>query len=295
MATFKKQLSGARDYEVWLTVTQGSQSYDSNYTDVNWSLSVHGTWGSWTEADVPYSININGTVYSGTYTGHVDPNPSQTFRSGSTRVYHGSTGYKTLSASGYINIPHSNVGSGTASGSLTLSRIPKPPAAPTPVGIDEVTSSSFRYRFSGNSNNGAAILEWQAQLATNADFTTGVQTVTSNGTTTFSSLPAGVTYWVRSRGRNSRGWGAWSSSLSVKVGLPAPTLTSWTQNASGGLVAAWTAPSATNGLTGYRLQIARDAGFTTGVRNIDIGNVLTRTVTGLAGGRIYYARVSTLR
>ena len=45
--------------------------------------------------------------------------------------------------------------------------------------------ASARYRFSGNSNNGSAITGWEAQIATNAAFTTGVQTVASSGTTTF--------------------------------------------------------------------------------------------------------------
>lgn len=94
-------------------------------------------------------------------------------------------------------------------------RIPKPPAAPTPIGFDQIMPTSMRYRFSANSDNGAAVEEWQAQIATNSAFTTGVQTVSSSGTTTFTNLTPATTYYARSRGRNVAGWGAWSLTLSA--------------------------------------------------------------------------------
>lgn len=171
-------------------------------------------------------------------------------------------------------------------------RIPKVPDAPTPIGIDEVTSDSFRYRFSGNGDGGSGILEWQAQAATNSAFSANVVTVSSGGTTTFTGLLPGNTYYARSRGRNAVGWGPWSSVLSTYVGLPAPTLNSWSQNATDGLVASWSPPSVTTGLTGYRVQVATNSTFTAGVQNYDVGNVTTHTVTGLAGGRQYWARVA---
>lgn len=89
------------------------------------------------------------------------------------------------------------------------------PAAPSPVGVDQLTPTSARYRFSGNSNGGAAITGWQAQIATNSGFTTGVQTVSSNGTTTFNNLTPATRYYFRARGSNSVGWGPWSSSVNA--------------------------------------------------------------------------------
>lgn len=169
---------------------------------------------------------------------------------------------------------------------------PTVPSAPSPIGIDQITATSMRYRFSGNSDGGSGILEWQAQTATNSGFSANVQTVSSSGTTTFTGLLPGNTYYARSRGRNGVGWGPWSSVISAYVGLPAPTLKTWTQNSTGGLVATWTAPSTTTGLIGYRLQVARDANFTVSPQFIDVGDVLTATFTGLAGGRVWYARVA---
>lgn len=92
--------------------------------------------------------------------------------------------------------------------------IPWAPAAPTPIGIDQETPTSLRYRFSGNSANGSTITGWQAQIATDAGFTTGVQTVSSGGTTIFTDLSPASTYYFRSRGANGVGWGAWSQVIS---------------------------------------------------------------------------------
>lgn len=91
--------------------------------------------------------------------------------------------------------------------------IPWAPQAPTGVAVDQPTPTSLRYRFSGNGDNGSAITGWQAQIATDAAFTTGVQTVNSGGTTTFTDLSPATMYWFRSRGVNGVGWGPWSSSL----------------------------------------------------------------------------------
>lgn len=195
----------------------------------------------------------------------------------------------------YVNIGQQATGTqglgGAASFNTYIFR-PTAPAAPTSVGVDQITATSARYMFSGNSDGGSGILEWQAWAATDAGFSQNAQAVSSNGTTTFTGLLPGNTYYFRSRGRNAVGWSGFSNTISAYVGLPAPTLNTWSQDANGGLVATWSAPSTTTGLTGYRLQIARDANFTNGVQNIDVGNVLTATAAGLAGGRVWYARVA---
>lgn len=93
------------------------------------------------------------------------------------------------------------------------------PAAPTPLGIDEITPTSLRYRFSGNSDGGSSIIEWQAQLATDAAFTQNVRTLQhpTSGTHTFTGLLPGQRYYLRSRGRNGVGWGSYSSVLDAKT------------------------------------------------------------------------------
>jgi hypothetical protein len=147
--------------------------------------------------------------------------------------------------------------------------------------------------WSAPDNMGSGITGYTVQYATNSGFTTGTGTQGfSSASGTVTGLTPGQQYWFRVRATNGVGTGSYSASSNTFVGLPAPTLNTFSQNSSGDLVATWSAPSTATGLTGYRLQTATDSGFTTNVVNTDLGIVLTGTVTGQAGGRLYYARVA---
>ncbi|MGN7976534.1 fibronectin type III domain-containing protein [Microbacterium sp. 22195] len=163
-----------------------------------------------------------GSYYSGSgsQTGSVDGVGTFGSHSASPFLPSGSTGWND--GPFYIDIPmggalrtvtlrqalrYGNVNSdGTAAFSIAWT-----PGAPIGLGVDQIGPTSARYRFSGTTDNGSAITGWQAQCATNTAFTTDVQTVASNGTTTFTGLRPGATYYFRSRGSNGIGWGAWSS------------------------------------------------------------------------------------
>lgn len=83
------------------------------------------------------------------------------------------------------------------------------PAAPTPIGVDQIGHTDMRYRFSGNSNGGSPIREWQIGYGTSS---TSVQkTLSSSGTSKVGGLNLGTTYYFWSRGRNDVGWGPWSA------------------------------------------------------------------------------------
>ena len=145
---------------------------------------------------------------------------------------------------------------GAASFSAYIFR-PTPPGAPVPVGVDQATPTSLRYRFSGTTDGGSAITGWQAQIATDPGFSQNVQTVNSNGTTTFSGLDPSTTYNVRSRGSNAVGWGGWSATASgsTESGAYASVNGAWVPvpfNWSNG--SAWTplAPLASNGTAWVR-------------------------------------------
>lgn len=212
--------------------------------------------------------------------------------SGSYPVVHSAAGYKTVTLSASIT-PFSEAAS-SLSASLALPRISKPPAAPPAPTAGTPGATSVPLSWSPPSDDGgASITSYTVQYATNAGFTTGVGTQSFASTSgTVTGLTAGQVYYFRVRAVNARGNGAWSPATSAAVLLPAPTFTSWLQNSSGELVGTWSAPSPATGLIGYRLQLAHDAGFTTGVQNIELGNVLSHAVAGLAGGRTWHARVA---
>ncbi|MFF0911982.1 fibronectin type III domain-containing protein, partial [Microbacterium enclense] len=173
-------------------------------------------------------------------------------------------------------------------------RIAKPPATPPAPTLSHVTTTSVRVNGSREFDDGGAGIEgWQFQAATNTSFTSGVVTRDHDGEILdVDGLVPGRRYYFRYRARNRRGWSPWAGSPDVFVGLPAPDFQSWTQNTSGALVAVWGPPDPATSLSGYRVQIARNEGFTEGVQTFDVGNVNVLTIPGLAGGRYWWARVA---
>jgi fibronectin type 3 domain-containing protein len=71
----------------------------------------------------------------------------------------------------------------------------------------------------------------------------------------------------------------------------APASPTFSGAVTGGFTAGW---SAASGATGYRLDVATDSGFTSllaSYRDLDVGNVTSAALTGLAAGTTYYFRV----
>lgn len=159
------------------------------------------------------------------------------------------------------------------------------PPAPSPIGLDEASLTTLRFRFSGNGDNGSAIQEWQAQIATDAGFTQNVQTVSSNGLTVFGGLQAGTAHYARARGRNGVGWGPWSSSISgatLPAGAPGMTI----RPAPDGLSAfvQLSPPGGSAGVTRYDVEYRLSpAGSVTAFST----TVATANVTGLTLGASY--------
>lgn len=302
MATFDSNLpAGGQNYTLRLIVTQSSQNIAGNTSNAAWSLRIikGGGTGRWADGPHYWSANIGGVTYSGSIGSYDFRSYSElTLASATATLTHNSSGYLTATVTGSFDdgAAYGNLGNATSTGSFTFTRIPKVPQAPGTPTVGTTTPTSVALSWTAPDNMGATITNYEVQRATNSGFTTGLATQSFGTSTsgTVTGLTAGPTYWFRVRAQNSVGYGSYSGSVSATPALPAPTLNSLSQNASGGLVASWSAPSVTTGLTGYRLQIATDSGFTTNVQNIDLGNVLTHTVTGLAGGRIYYARVAAL-
>ncbi|UDL16368.1 minor tail protein [Microbacterium phage Zooman] len=146
------------------------------------------------------------------------------------------------------------------------------PGAPTPVAVDQATANSLRYRFSGTTDGGSPIREWQIGYGTNPS--TVQYTVASSGTSTIGNLSEHTTWYFWSRGRNDVGWGPWSArSQGNTLGHPTaplnPTATPST-SVTGRVVLNWTAPTTTGagGIVGYNIfrngtQIATTTGTAT--------------------------------
>ena len=85
--------------------------------------------------------------------------------------------------------------------------------------------------------------------------------------------------------------GRYCATTSGGGGPPAPTARPATFIASNGFTANWTSVT---GATGYRLDVSTNSSFTTyvpGYQNLNVGNVISRNVTGLNPSTAYHYRV----
>ena len=124
-------------------------------------------------------------------------------------------------------------------------------------------------------------------------FVAGYQDLNVNNVTTYAvtGLAGGTTYYYRLRAVNGSGASADSNTITVLTVPAAPVATAATTVSATGFSANW---NAATGASGYYLDVATDGGFAApvvGYSNLNVTNVTTFAVTGLAGGATYYYRL----
>lgn len=230
------------------TVTMRVRSSDSSTYNGSLPISVYvgGGWSGWFGVNYP-----SGSPWVNVWVGAIGSSQTVGFQVGDS----GTWGF----------------GSG---GALTtwVSRATVP-AAPTPIGVDQATANSLRYRFSGNSDGGSPIREWQIGYGT--DPSSPQYFVSSSGTSVIGNLASHTTWYFWSRGRNDVGWGAWSSrSQGDTLGHPTVPLSlaaTPSGSVTGRVTLTWNQPTTTGagGIVGYNIfrdgtQIATTTGTATG-------------------------------
>lgn len=132
-----------------------------------------------------------------------------------------SNGHMYYTADGYCNAQ--TLGYTETHEGVWAPRIIRPPGAPysyptAASALTQITATSMQYQFSGTTDGGSTILEWQLEYSTTSNFAAGTVTaVTSSGTSTVTGLAPGTQYWFRARGRNAAGWGAYSDVATAKT------------------------------------------------------------------------------
>lgn len=157
MATYT---STSGSYTTTLTVTESATSTANNTSTVTFSLTLtknSGT-GLWNNDSCPWSININGTSYSGTFTYDFRSTTSITLKSNTTQtITHDSDGTKSISVSASVNMDNTPyVYTMSPSGTLTLTTIPRASDIALGVSSFSITSASgnaFSWSITAKSNS----------------------------------------------------------------------------------------------------------------------------------------------
>ncbi len=197
----------------------------------------------------------------------------------------------------YWHVNGSNsVGTGPWSETWQFTTTYVTPAVPTLVSpANSAVNVPLSPAFTWNSVQGAQT--YGLQVSTSNTFGSYVVNQTGISATTFtppSSLAQGTIYYWRVNATNPSGTSNWASAWSFTT-IPnapaAPTLAAASGITNSSFTVNW---SAVSGASGYKIDVALDAGFTTilsGYNNKDVGNVVQAPVTGLTGGTVYHFRV----
>lgn len=155
--------SGSRDE--WVTKYdtlrfnwwQTGQSISDNCTYIGWNLQlISGAYGAISSsASKTWSVNINGTSYSGTNTVSIGNNATKTLAEGYSTIYHNNDGTKwfaySFSQEFNINFNGSRIGTISGSSSGTLDTIPRYASIiEAPDFNDEETNLTINFSNPGN-------------------------------------------------------------------------------------------------------------------------------------------------
>lgn len=144
-------------YTTRLTVTQTSQDVASNTSVLTYSLTLikNSGYGLWNNDSCPWSITINGTTVSGTFTYDFRNYSSLTLKGNTTiSVPHNSDGTKTVTCSASVDMDNSSyVSVMKPSGNLTLTTIPRA-STPSVASSYSVTNTtgSLSYSITSQAN-----------------------------------------------------------------------------------------------------------------------------------------------
>jgi len=158
-----------------------------------------------------------------------------------------------------------------------------------------MSGSQINLAWTDGSNNesGFKIQRWDSGAPVWTQVGTTAAGVTSWGN---AGLSAATLYYYKVMAYNSTGDSpasniASATTQSLAAGPGAPTATAATSVTSSGFTANW---SSVTGATGYQLDVSTNSAFSsyvTGYQALNVGNALSRGISGLSGSTTYYYRV----
>lgn len=184
-----------------------------------WAINPNGSSSTFALDCLSLSVGVSGNVWGGCH--NLD------FRGGQSQIllWSGSVplaiGANPISAShggsvfGVANVAGSHFSPNPAT------RPPAPLAYPVGTsGLDQITTTSMRYRMQDQGDGGSAITSRAAQYSTTPDFSSGnsgLIGLDSSGTYVATGLTPGTTYYWRSRNQNAVGVSDWSPTTNAST------------------------------------------------------------------------------
>jgi hypothetical protein len=168
-------------------------------------------------------------------------------------------------------------------------------SAPIALAATNITSTGFTANWQASSGATKYLLDVSTSSTFNT-FVAGYNNLDVGNVLNrnITGLNANTQYYYRIRANNSSNTSSNSNVIQVTtmaVGLSAPIALAATNITSTGFTANWQASS---GATKYLLDVSTSSTFNTfvaGYNNLDVGNVLTRNITGLNVNTQYYYRI----
>lgn len=165
------------------------------------------------------------------------------------------------------------------------------PGDPLALAATAVTATGFQANWNAVSGAG----DYYLDVAQDSGFTVFVPGFHDRdiGLTSYpvTGLAPGTLYYYRVRAYNSSGISGYSNVITVLTVPPAPVALAASAITVSAFQANWQAALAA---TGYRLDVSTVNTFATcvaGYKNLEVGNVLSHSVSGLTPGTTYYYRV----
>lgn len=186
------------------TGSSGTMMIRDNGVTVSFWINSNNS-STWTD-HLPWSGTVNGTGVGGSH------------------YYHPGSGWNQLGAWNVWTSQNVtfNIGSSGTSGfggptsfTVFLNRASRPnaPSAPT---FSNIGSTTVDVAFTDGANNGAGIDSRLIAYSTGTDLGAATQ-VSSDGSTSFTGLTTGVTYYFWAATHNSQGWSDWSPRSQVTL------------------------------------------------------------------------------
>lgn len=242
--------------------------------------------------DYLYTLTVVGGTANGWSSGNCLPGTNLTLSAAAPPVGQAFARW-TLSGPGSLASPDSSpTGFTTGSGNATVTasyRDVQAPTVPGPFAASSITANSFTLTWSASTDN-VGVAAYEIKRGTISLGEAAIPSMNIGG------LTPGTSYSMTVRARDAASpaynWSNWSQPFIVSTLSPAPSVQQAITGASATAFTAKWSPAA--GATRYRLDVSASntfASFVTGFNNLDVGNVTTVAVTGLAPGSTYYYRV----